>query len=122
MLRINRLVLTVAATLATAALVTPAAQAKPVTGQQSNAAAIAKAVHRTHRDIATVPSLRISREIVHDAPLANPVEPKIVTGRIVDTSGGIDWTFPVMGAIAVVLIMMIAGDQLIVRRRGQLAT
>ena len=55
MFRIKHVIPTVAVTLATAALVTPAAQARPVTGppsaESSNAAAIAKAVQRTHRDL-----------------------------------------------------------------------
>jgi hypothetical protein len=126
MFRIKHVIPTVAVTLATAALVTPAAQAKPVTGPQSaessNAAAIAKAVQRTHRDLATSPTLGTSREIVHDTPLANPVEPKVVgTGRTTRISGGTDeWTFPVIGAIAVGLIVMIAGNQILARRRGHL--
>lgn len=62
----------------------------------------------------------------HDTPLANPVEPKgpkvLVTGRTTPISGGVDWSLPVMGAVALGLIFMIAGDQLLFRRRGQLAT
>jgi hypothetical protein len=126
MFRIKRIIPTLAATLATAALVTPAAQAKPVTGPQStessNAAAIAKAVHRTHRDLAT--TVASSREIVHDTPLANPVEPKVVvTGRTTRISGGTDWTSPALSAIALgIVVMMIAGDQILVRRRALLDT
>jgi hypothetical protein len=125
MFRFKHVIPTIAVTLATAALVTPAAQAKPVTGPQSaessNAAAIAKAVHRTHRDLATSPTLGTSREVVHDTPLANPVEPWfVVTGRTTRISGGADWTFPVMGAIALGLIIMIVGDEILVRRRGHL--
>ena len=45
-----------------------------------------------------------------------------VTGRAIPTSSGIDWSLPVMGAIALGLIFMVAGDQLFFRRRGQLAT
>lgn len=127
MFRITHVIPTVAVTLATAALVTPVAQAKPVIGPQgtesSNAAAIAKAVQRTHRDLATSPALgSASREIVHDTPLANPVAPRVfVAGRTTRISGGADWTFPLMGVIALGLAVMIAGDQMLVRRRGQLA-
>jgi hypothetical protein len=126
MFRIKHVIPTVAVTLATAALVTPAVQARPVTGppsaESSNAAAIAKAVQRTHRDLAASPTVGASREIVHDTPLANPVEPKVVaTGRTTRISGGADWwTFPVIGAIALGLIIMIAGEQILVRLRGQL--
>jgi len=134
MFRIKHVIPTVAVMLATAALVTPAAQAKPVIGPQSaessNAAAIATAVHRTHRDLATSPTLGTSREVIHDTPLANPVEPWFVaTGRTTRISGGADWTFPVMGAVALGLIIMIVGEEILVRwrvhlvrHRGQLAT
>ena len=125
MFRIKHAIPTVAVTLATAAVITPAAQAKPVTGPQSaessNAAAIAKAVHRTHRDLATSPTLGTSPEVIHDTPLANPVEPWFVaTGRTTRISGGADWTLPVMGAIALGLIIMILGEEILLRRRGQL--
>ena len=80
-------------------------------------------MYRRHRDLATSATLGTAREIVHDTPLANPVEPKVVaTGRTTRISGGADWTVPVLGAIALGLIIMIAGDQILVRRRGQLAT
>ena len=60
---------------------------------------------------------------VHDTPLANPVDQQTtaVTGRAIATDGGIDWTFPVMGAVALALVMMILGEQVLVRR-GRLAT
>lgn len=128
MFRIKHLIPTVAVLIATAAVLAPAAQANGghfprFAPSTSNAVAIATAVQRTHNDLAFG---GVSRDVVHDTPLANPVPlPKVTaqtSGRIVDTSGGIDWTFPVMGAIAIVLIMMVAGDQLINRRRGQLAT
>ena len=45
-----------------------------------------------------------------------------MTGRTIPTYGGIDWTFPVMAAVALGLIIMIPGDQILFRRRGQLAT
>jgi len=70
-----------------------------------------------------VPAAGDSRPWIHYTPLAYPgVDRAVMNGRTATTSGGIDWAFPVMGAIAVVLIMMVAGDQLITRRRGQLAT
>jgi hypothetical protein len=44
-----------------------------------------------------------------------------VNSRVVSTGGGIDWTFPAMGAVAIVLVLMILGEQILVRR-GRLAT
>jgi hypothetical protein len=124
MLRIKHLIPTAAVLIASAGVLAPAAQARADNGfprfaPAPNSVAIAKAVQRTHNDLAFG---GVSRDVVHDTPLANPVEPKVASGRIVNTSGGTDWTFPVMGAITVVLIMMVAGDRLINRRRGQLAT
>ena len=124
MFRIKHLIPTAAVLIATAGVLAPAAQARadhgfPRFAPAANSVAIAKAVQRTHHDLAFG---AVSRDVVHDTPLANPVKSKAVTGRIVDKSGGIDWAFPVMGAIAVVLILMVAGEQLINRRRGQLAT
>src|SRR5690348_12037566 len=118
MFRIKLVIPTVVVTFATAALVTPAAQAKPVAGPQSaessNAAAIAKAVHRTHRDLAASPTPGVSREIVHDTPLANPVEPNVVVaGRTTRITGDTDsWAFPLLSAIALGVIIVIAGDRL----------
>jgi hypothetical protein len=124
MFRIKHLIPTAAVLFATAGVLAPAAQARadnsfPRFAPAPNSVAIAKAVQRTHNDLAFG---GVSRDVVHDTPLANPVEPNVAAGRIAYTSGGIDWTFPVMGAIAVVLILMVAGDQLINRRRGQVAT
>jgi hypothetical protein len=112
MFRIKHVIPTVAVTLATAALITPAAQAKPVTGPQSaessNAAAIANSGYVNGGCIQTWRRVRPwLREVVHDTPLANPVEPWfVVTGRtdlrrLTDIS--------VIGAIALGLIIMIVG-------------
>lgn len=127
MFRIKHVVPSIAVALATAALVTPAAQAKPVAGPQdagsSNAAAIAIAVQRTHRDLATSSALGTSPEIVHDTPLANPVEPNVaVTGRTSRISGSTDGMLLLVGAIALGLILVVAGSRILVHRRGQLAT
>jgi hypothetical protein len=60
---------------------------------------------------------------VHDTPLANPVDQQTtaVAGRAISTDGGTDWTFPVMGAVALALVMMIVGERVLLRR-GRLAT
>jgi hypothetical protein len=70
------------------------------------------------------PTAPAAREAwLHDTPLANPVDQPTtpVTGRAISTDNGTDWTFPAMGAIALVLVMMIVGERVLVRR-GQLAT
>jgi hypothetical protein len=112
MFRIKHLISTAAVLVVSAGVLAPAAQAKPVIGQHGQVAI----AHVSHfRDAYPGP--------IHDTPLANPVQqPVVVTGRTIRTSGGVDWTFPVMGAVALGLIFMIAGDQLLFRRRGQLAT
>ncbi len=121
MSRIARTVSTIAVVVATAGLIAPAAQAKPI-------GISPPAVHRdtgaTTIDRFPLPAARGDRGAwVHDAPLANPVDRQTptATGRAIATDGGIDWTFPVMGAVALALVMMIVGEQLLVRR-GRLAT
>jgi hypothetical protein len=117
MLRIRHIVSTSAILVATAGLVAPAAQAEanglyPHVTSTNIARFVDKAPQRDNQLGARI----------HDTPLANPVSPNVaVTGRTVATSGGIDWTFPVMGAIAAVLLMMILGERVLVRR-GRLAT
>jgi hypothetical protein len=126
MSRIARTISTIALVVASAGLIAPAAQAKadglypqvvvttssqPGTGNVGN-------------DVFVVPIARGDRGAwVHDTPLANPVDPQTtaVTGRAISTDSGIDWTFPVMGAVALALVMMILGEQVLVRR-GRLAT
>jgi hypothetical protein len=120
MFRIKHLIPTAAVLIASAAVIAPAAQAQ------------ADGLYPSGNGTTTVVGVfdpafdNTLGARVHDTPLAKPVVLPTVTsqtsGRIVDTSGGIDWTFPVMGAIAIVLVMMVAGDQLLFRRRGQLAT
>jgi hypothetical protein len=112
MFRIKHLISTAAVLVVSAGVLAPAAQARPVMGPHGQVAI----PHISHfRDAYAGP--------IHDTPLANPVQqPVVVTGRAIPTSGGVDWTLPVMGAVALGLIIMIAGDQILVRRRGQLAT
>jgi len=123
MFRIKHLIPTAAAVIASAGVLAPAAMAQ-ADGLYPNPTANTRVVGIVDY---VYPPERQFGGWVHDTPLANPVDPKIqpkisVTGRAIPTSGGVDWTFPVMGAVAVGLIIMIAGDQLLFRRRGQLAT
>ena len=123
MFRIKHLIPTAAAVIASAGVLAPAAMAQ-ADGLYPNPTANTRVVGIV--DYAYPPERQLGGW-VHDTPLANPVDPKIqpkveVTGRPIPTDSGIDWTFPVMGAVAVGLIIMIAGDQILVRRRGQLAT
>ena len=120
MSRIARTASTIAVIVATAGLIAPAAQAKP----------IGVAPPAAHRDTGAItidrfplPTARGNRGAwVHDTPLANPVDRQTtVTSRAIATDGGIDWTLPVMGAVALALVMMIVGEQVLVRR-GRLAT
>jgi hypothetical protein len=118
MLRIRHTVSTIAVVLATAGLIAPAAQAKadglpPHVAPKTSVYGIWDYVPQTGDRGAWV----------HDTPLANPVEQSqtAVNGRVASTGGGIDWTFPIMGGVALALIMMILGEQVLVRR-GRLAT
>ena len=117
MTRIKHFVPTLVVLVASAAMLAPAAQANgghfPRFSPNEHVTGI----------VDHVPAAGITRPWIHYTPLAYPGGNRaVMNGRIATTSDGIDWAFPVMGAIAVVLIMMIAGDQLITRRRGQLAT
>ena len=117
MLRIKHLIPTAAVVIASAGVLAPAALAG-ADGLYPNPTV--KVVPFVDRVPQTDNQLGAR---IHDTPLANPVEPKVVvTGRTTPITGGTDWTFPVMGAVALGLIIMIAGDQIVVRRRGQLAT
>jgi hypothetical protein len=120
MLRIARTVSTIAVLVATAGLIVPVAA-------QARAAGIYPYISKNTGNLGfthKAPSLdnRLGAR-VHDTPLANPVEqPGALTVRTVSTDTGIDWTFPLMGAIALGLVLMIVGEQVLVRRRGRLAT
>ncbi|MGH3076397.1 MAG: hypothetical protein ACRDQC_15770 [Gaiellales bacterium] len=117
MSRISRTISTIAIVVATVGLIAPAAQANG-----GHFPRFAPNEHVT-RIVDHVPPAGASRPWIHYTPLTYAgTHRAVVNGRIATTSGGVDWMFPVMGAIAVVLIMMVAGDQLITRRRGQLAT
>ena len=117
MFRIKHFIPTLVVLVASAAMLAPAAQANgghfPRFSPNEHVTGI----------VDHVPAAGDRRPWINYTPLAYPgVDRAVMNGRTATTSGGIDWAFPVMGAIAVVLIMMVAGDQLITRRRGQLAT
>ena len=117
MSRISRTISTIAIVVATVGLIAPAAQA--------NGGHFPRFAPNDHvtRIVDHVPPTGAGRPWIHYTPLTYAgINRSVMNGRTAATSGGIDWAFPVMGAIAVVLIMMVAGDQLITRRRGQLAT
>jgi hypothetical protein len=117
MSRISRTISTIAIVVATVGLIAPAAQANG-----GNFPRFAPTEHVT-RIVEHVPPTGAGRPWIHYSPLTYAgIHGPVVNGRVATTSGGIDWAFPVMGAIAGVLIAMVAGDQLITRRRGQLAT
>lgn len=117
MFRIKHLIPTAAVLIATAGVLAPVAQAKA----EAPYPRFAPNEHVT-RIVDHVPRAG-ERPWIHYTPLAYPGGDRtVVTARTATTGGGIDWTFPAMGAIAVVLITMVAGDRLINRRRGQLAT
>jgi hypothetical protein len=120
MLRIKHTVLTIAAVVATAGLIAPAAQANA--GPYPRFAPKEHVIVSVDRvPLPTAPAHR-GAWLEHRA-LGNTVDHSTVnaTGRIVSTDGGIDWTFPVMGVVALALVMMIVGEQILVRRR-RLAT
>ena len=78
MFRIKHVIPTVAVTLATAALITPAAQARPVTGppsaESSNAAAVAKAVQRLREQWWSLLEKEVARTVSDPAQIADEVE------------------------------------------------
>ena len=117
MFRIKHFIPTLVVLVASAAMLAPAAQANgghfPRFSPNEHVTGI----------VDRVPAAGDSRPWIHYTPLAYPgVNRAVMNGRTATPSGGIDWAFPVLGAIGVVLILMGAGDQLITRRRGQLAT
>jgi hypothetical protein len=119
MFRIKHVIPTAAVVIASAGALAPAALAQ-ADGLYPNPNANTRVVRIV--DYVSPPDLRLGAW-VHDTPLANPVQqPVVVSGRTVSTDSGVDWTLPVMGAVALGLIIMIAGDQILFRRRGQLAT
>jgi hypothetical protein len=126
MLHIKHTVSTIAVVLATAGLIAPAAQAN-ADGMYPRFAPKEHFVPGTGKvtvDRFPLPIAQSHRGtwLEHRA-FANPVvQPKAdVTGRAISTDGGIDWTLPVMGVVALVLVTMILGEQLLVRR-GRLAS
>jgi hypothetical protein len=126
MSRIARTISTIALVVATAGLIAPAAQAE-ADGLYPHVVATTSSQPGTgnlENDVFVVPTARGDRGawLEHRA-LANPVDQQTTAaaGRAISTGGGIDWTFPVMGAVALALVMMILGEQVLVRR-GRLAT
>lgn len=118
MSRFKHLITTAAVLIATTCALAPAAQAKDT----GNFPRFAPNEHVT-RIVDHAPPTGAGRPWIHYTPQTYAgTHGPVVNGRVATTSGGIDWAFPVMGAIALVLIVMVAGDQLITRRRGQLAT
>jgi hypothetical protein len=118
MSRIARTISTIALVVATAGLIAPAAQAK-ADGLYPR---FAPTEHVT-RIVEHVPQAGDRGAWLEHRALANPVDTQTtaVTGRAISTDGGIDWTFPVMGAVALALVMMILGER-VLARRGRLAT
>jgi hypothetical protein len=119
MFRIKHVIPTVAVVIASVGVLAPVAQAQPDgIYHQSNAKTTVVGIFD--------PAPKVDSNLgarVHDTPLVIPVQPRaVVTGRTTPTSGGADWSLLVMGAVALGLIVMLAGDELLFRRRGQLAT
>jgi hypothetical protein len=119
MSRIARTISTIALVVATAGLIAPAAQAK-ADGLYPHVAPKVTVVGIWEH---MPPQTGNRGAWLEHRALANPVDTQTtaVTGRAISTGGGIDWTFPVMGAVALALVMMILGEQVLVRR-GRLAT
>jgi hypothetical protein len=132
MLRIKRLVPTVALTLATATLIAPAAGARPIAGVNGASAqsALAQSAAQTR-----------SAGPVHDTPLANPVATPnryqaemvrllhpntpvqpVVTRTVNSSNDSFDWTAAAIGASVVGLAMIMLASGVGIRRRGRLAT
>jgi hypothetical protein len=118
MLRIKHTVSTVTAVVAIAAVAAPAVQAN-ADGPYPR---FSPTEHVT-RIVDHVPPAAGRGGWLEHTALEVPVGQTTThaTGRVISTSGGIDWTFPVMGAVALVLVMMILGEQVLVRR-GRLAS
>jgi len=119
MSRIARTISTIALVVATAGLIAPAAQAE-ADGLYPHVAPKVTVVGIWEH---MPPQTGNRGAWLEHRALANPVDQQTtaVTGRAISTGGGIDWTFPVMGAVALALVMMILGEQVLVRR-GRLAT
>ena len=123
MLRIKHTVSTVAVVLATVGLIAPAAQAN-ADGLYPRFAPkehfVPSGTAKITIDQVPLPTAQSHRGtwLEHRALEFPVTQPKAhVTGRVIATDGGTDWTFPVMGAVALVLVMMIVGEQIRVRRR-----
>lgn len=118
MSRLHRLVSTVAAALATAALVAPVAQARPTVSGAASGGGNASAVER----------------VVHDTPLANPVKVPATglnhgggvvlkrTQPITISSDGTKWVDVFMGAAASAVVIAMCAAGIGFRRRASLAS
>ena len=120
MTRLHRIVPTVAATLATAALLAPVAQARPTVSGAASGGGTVSVVQGT----------------IHDQPLANPVTVPAAglnhgAGLVLNptratriaSSTGTDWADVFTGATASALVIaMCAAGIGVGRRRGTLAT
>jgi hypothetical protein len=135
MSRITRIVPTIVLTVAALALVSPAAQARPiqfqtgdtagsVSGGPNDVSPIVQSIHAANAE-------KHARGVVvttGDKPLANPVQLphdlKVSTTAVAtpDSSGnGFDWTAAAVGAGLGGILMLMLGAGMNVRRRGQLA-
>jgi hypothetical protein len=119
MTRLHRIVPTVAATLATAALLAPVAQARPAVSGGASGGGNPSAIERT----------------VHDQPLANPVSAPasglnhgagLVIDRTrstrIDSSTGTNWVDVFTGATASALVIAMCAAGIGVSRRANPAT
>jgi hypothetical protein len=119
MSRLRRIVPTFAATLATAALLAPVAQARPTVSGAASGGGNASAVQR----------------VVHDAPLANPVSVPATglnhgAGVVLDrtqpitlaSSDGTEWVDVFMGATASALVIAMCAAGIGFSRRANLAS
>ena len=118
MSRRHRIVPAVAATLASAAILSPAAQARPAVAGGASGGSSGPAVERT----------------VHDQPLANPVAVPPsglnhgagLIGRTqgirIESSGGSDWIDVLTGATAGALVIAVCATGVGVGRRANPAT
>ena len=119
MSRLRRIVPTFAATLATAALLAPVAQARPTVSGAASGGGNASAVER----------------VVHDTPLANPVRVPatglshgggVVLDRTkpitITSSDGTEWVDVFMGATASAVVIAMCAAGIGFRRRTNLAS
>jgi hypothetical protein len=134
MLRIKQLVPTVALTLATAALVTPAAQARlaDVSAGSRPQSVSTRAFSPVHRDLPHWGTGTFGRDFTagrvqpQNSPLKNqlsiPADAQTSVSAT-STGGSVDWTAAAVGAIVASLLMLVlaAGLSFRTRRMGHIA-